>query len=122
MLLTALLWVPLTLPAALLVWEWPSASLWPWLILTGALGTAGQYFWTHALRLAEASTLAPFSYLQLPLVAVLAWLVFGEDVDRYTVIGAAIVVGASLYIARREAKVARQARREALAAKVEPQV
>ena len=53
-LLTTLLWVPLSLPAALSVWQWPGATLWPWLILAGALGTAGQYCWTHALRLADA--------------------------------------------------------------------
>jgi drug/metabolite transporter (DMT)-like permease len=107
-LLTTLLWVPLSLPAALMVWQWPQTDLWPWLVLTGALGTGGQYFWTHALRIADASTLAPFSYLQLLIVAALAWLLFGEDVDRYTALGAAIVIGTSLYIMRREAKVARQ--------------
>ncbi len=121
-LLTTLLWVPLTLPAALSVWQWPVATLWPWLFVIGALGTAGQYFWTHALRQAEASSLAPFSYLQLIIVAVLAWLVFGETPDRYTALGAAIVAGASLYIARREARIARAARRETLVGKAEPQV
>ncbi|MBX3699633.1 MAG: DMT family transporter [Dokdonella sp.] len=107
-LLTTWLWVPLSLPAALAVWQWPSAELWPLLIALGVLGTAGQYFWTHALRLSEASTLAPFSYLQLVFVAILAWLLFAEAPDRYTVCGALIVVGASLYIARREARLARQ--------------
>lgn len=107
-LLTTWLWVPLSLPAALLVWQTPPSHLWPWLILVGALGTGGQYFWTHALRIAEASSLAPFSYLQLLIVAVLAWLLFGEDVDRYTALGSAIVIGSGLYIMRREAKVARQ--------------
>jgi drug/metabolite transporter (DMT)-like permease len=121
-LLTTLLWVPLSLPAALLVWQTPDASLWPWLVLIGALGTGGQYTWTHALRLAEASSLAPFSYLQLVIVAVLAWFAFGETPDRYTALGAAIVVGASLYIARREALLARQRRQEALVGKAEPQV
>ena len=121
-LLTTLLWVPLTLPAALYVWQWPGATLWPWLILIGALGTGGQYAWTHALRLADASMLAPFSYLQLLIVAILAWLVFGESLDRYTAIGAAIVVGASLYIARREAQLARRARRQSQVDTAEPQV
>ena len=121
-LLTTWLWVPLSLPAALLVWQTPDASLWPWLVLIGVLGTGGQYTWTHALRLAEASSLAPFSYLQLVIVAVLAWFAFGEVPDGYTALGAAIVIGASLYIARREAKLARQARREALVGKAEPQV
>ena len=121
-LLTTLLWVPLSLPAALTVWQWPDAALWPWLFVIGALGTGGQYAWTHALRLAEASSLAPFSYLQLLIVATLAWIIFGETPDRWTALGASIVIGASLYIARREAQVARQARREALVAKAEPQV
>ncbi|MBC6941814.1 MAG: DMT family transporter [Xanthomonadales bacterium] len=107
-LLTTWLWVPLSLPAALAVWQWPSPGLLPLLVALGVLGTAGQYFWTHALRLADASTLAPFSYLQLVFVAVLAWLMFAETPDRYTVLGAGIVIGASLYIARREARLARQ--------------
>jgi drug/metabolite transporter (DMT)-like permease len=92
------------------------------LVVVGVLGTLGQYFWTHALRLADASTLAPFSYLQLVIVSVLAWLVFDEVLDRYTVLGAAIVIGASLYIARREARVARERRVEVLSAKAEPQI
>jgi len=121
-LLTTWLWVPLSLPFALAVWQVPASSLWPVLIVIGVLGTLGQYFWTHALRLADASTLAPFSYLQLVIVSVLAWLVFNETLDRYTVLGAAIVVGASLYIARREARVARERRVEVLSAKAEPQI
>lgn len=109
-LLTTLLWVPLSLPAAVLVWQWPAADLWPWLILSGALGTGGQYCWTHALKIADASTLAPFSYLQLVIVTLLAWLVFGESLTVHTAMGAAIVIGASLYIARREARLAREHR------------
>jgi len=121
-LLTTWLWVPLSLPAALFVWQAPPAALWPWLVAIGILGTLGQYSWTHALRLADASMLAPFSYLQLVIVSVLAWFAFGETLDRYTVIGAAIVIGATLYIARREAMVARVRRVEVMSAKAEPQI
>ncbi len=121
-LLTTLLWVPLSLPAALTVWQWPHAGIWPWLVLSGALGTSGHWCWTRALRLADASLLAPFSYLQLLIVAVLAWWIFGEQVDRYTAVGAAIIIGASLYIARREHNLARQRRRELRAANAEPSI
>jgi len=110
------------LPAALTVWKWPDAATWPWLALCGFLGTAGHYFWTRALRLADASLLAPFSYLQLIIVAVLAWLLFGETLDRYTAIGAAIIITATLYIARREAMLARKRHAEPLAVPTEPQV
>lgn len=121
-LLTTWLWVPLTLPAALAVWQVPPAEMWPWLVAAGALGTAGQYTWTHALRLADASSLAPFSYLQLLVVAVLAWALFGETPDHYTALGAAIVIGASLYIARREAKLAREHHATTIVASAEPPI
>jgi len=120
-LLTTLLWVPLTLPGALTVWKWPDAPTWPWLVLSGFLGTGGHYFWTRALRLADASLLAPFSYMQLLIVAVLAYFLFGETLDGYTALGAAIIIGASLYIARREAKLARQRATEPIASTAEPQ-
>ncbi len=120
-LLTTLLWVPMTLPGALVVWQWPTLEAWPWLVLSGALGTGGHYCWTRALKLADASALAPLSYLQLLVVAALAWLLFGEVIDRYTVLGAGIVIGASLYIARREARLAREQHHEPVVAKGEPQ-
>ena len=121
-LLTTLLWVPLSLPAALAVWQWPHAAIWPWLVLSGALGTGAHYCWTRALRLADASLLAPFSYLQLLIVAALAWWIFHEAVDRYTAIGAAIIIGASLYISHREHSLARQRRRLARIEPAGPQV
>jgi drug/metabolite transporter (DMT)-like permease len=121
-LLTTLLWVPLSLPGALTVWRWPDAATWPWLVLSGFLGTGGHYFWTRALRLADASMLAPFSYMQLLVVTVLAWLLFGEKLDGYTAVGASIIIGATLYIARREAKLARSKSVAAPAAGAEPQV
>ena len=121
-LLTTLLWVPLSLPGAITVWRWPDAATWPWLVLSGLLGTGGHYFWTRALRLADASLLAPFSYVQLLVVTVMAWLLFGEALDRYTATGAAIIIGATLYIARREAKLARGHAVEVEAAEAEPQV
>ena len=121
-LLTTLLWVPLSLPGAITVWRWPDAATWPWLVLSGFLGTGGHYFWTRALRLADASLLAPFSYIQLLVVTVLAWWLFGETLDGYTATGASIIIGATLYIARREAVLARKHAVEVKAAEAEPQV
>ena len=122
-LLTTLLWIPLSLPAALAVWQWPQAGIWPWLVLSGALGTGGHFCWTRALRLADASLLAPFSYLQLLIVAVLAWLIFGEALDGHTAAGATIIIAASLYIAWREHRLARERRpRTSPLASAEPSI
>jgi drug/metabolite transporter (DMT)-like permease len=46
---------------------------------------------------------------------------FGEGLDRWTVLGAAIVVAANIYIARREAKLAR-VQRPTPVASIEPPV
>jgi drug/metabolite transporter (DMT)-like permease len=103
------LWVPLSLVPALFQWQWPHGIAWLWLALTGVFGTIGQVFWTRALRLGEVSALQPISFMQLPLVAVLGWWMFGEDLDRWTVIGAGIILAANAYIAHRETLLARKA-------------
>jgi drug/metabolite transporter (DMT)-like permease len=55
-------------------------------------------------------------------VAVLAWWIFGEGVDRYTVAGAAIIIGASLYIAHREHSLARERRQRMSTVSAEPPI
>ncbi|MEO7917800.1 MAG: DMT family transporter [Dokdonella sp.] len=108
-LLSTMIWVPLALVPALAVWQWPQPQIWLWVALSGFLGTGGHYFWTRALRLADVSLIAPLSYFQLLVVTVLAWWLFGEEVDHYTAVGALVIIAASVYIAHREAKLARAA-------------
>ncbi|HBN52517.1 MAG TPA: EamA family transporter [Stenotrophomonas sp.] len=105
---TYVFWVPLSLVPALFVWTWPTGIAWLWLVATGVLGTVGQLLWTRALRLGEVSALTPISFTQLPLVVFLGWLLFGETLDRWTLLGAAIILAANAYIAHREAVVARR--------------
>jgi len=47
--------------------------------------------------------------MQLPLVTVLAWLLFDETVSAWTIAGAAIIFAAAGYIAHREARLSRRA-------------
>ncbi len=107
-LLTTILWVPMSLLPALWVWEWPHGIVWLWVVLAGVLGTGGHMLWTRALKLGEVSALTPISFMQLPIVVVLGYLLFGEQLDRWTVLGAAIIFSANGYIAHREARLARQ--------------
>lgn len=106
---TSLIWTPMSLLPALPYWEWPTPESWAWVAMAGFFGTAAHLCWTRAFKLGEASALTPISFVQLPIVAVLAWLLFDEAVTRYTVIGAAIIFGANAYIAHREARLARRA-------------
>lgn len=105
---TYLFWVPLSLVPALFVWQWPQGIAWAWLLLTGIFGTAAQLLWTRALRLGDVSALTPISFMQLPVVALAGYVLFGEGIDRWTVLGAAIIFSANAYIAHREARLARR--------------
>ena len=113
---TTLLWVPMSLLPALFVWQWPQGITWLWVAAAGLMGTGGHMLWTRALKLGDVSALTPISFMQLPFVAVMGYLLFNEDLDRWTVIGAGIIFAANAYIAHREAQLSR---RHATAAPVE---
>ena len=108
-LFTTLLWVPMSLLPALAVWEWPHGIVWLWVIAAGVLGTGGHMLWTRALKLGDVSALTPISFMQLPIVALAGWLLFQERLDRWTVVGAAVIFAANVYIAHREAQLSRRA-------------
>lgn len=104
-----------SVPPAAFVWEMPAnLALWM-MIANGLLGTVGWITFLRACALADASALMPFEFLRLPVVAIFAYLLFGEVPDQWVWLGAAVIFSSTLYIAHREAVVARaaQARRAA---------
>ena len=102
-----LIMTPMSLLPALPVWQAPQGAIWLWVILTGGLGTLGHLCMTRAYKLADVSALQPLNFLQLPIVAFVAWLLFAEHVDAWTVVGASIIFASTAYIARREARLHR---------------
>lgn len=88
---------------AILVWKWPSVEAWILLGGAGVAGTLAQSFSVRGWATGEHSVLAPVQYIQLVFAAVLGFVIFSELPDWLTVAGAAIIVGSTLYIARREA-------------------
>jgi drug/metabolite transporter (DMT)-like permease len=97
---------PLSLVPALFVWQWPSWETLSYLVGLGGVGTLAHLLLTLAFSKADASAVVPFDYARLPFVAVIALFLFGEVPDAWTWVGAAVIAGSSIYIARREARVA----------------
>lgn len=62
----------------------------------------------QAYRWAEASALITLTYTRLVIVAVLAYFFFAEVPDTATIVGAAIIIGSTLYIAQRQAVLKRK--------------
>jgi drug/metabolite transporter (DMT)-like permease len=60
-------------------------------------GILGYHALTGAMRTGEVSAVTPFRYTRLVFAMILAVVVFGERPDKWTLIGAALVVGSGLY-------------------------
>jgi drug/metabolite transporter (DMT)-like permease len=101
---------PLSLIPALFVWRWPDPSTFGALIGLGCLGTIAHISVARALAAADASACAPFEFARLPFAALIGFLWFGEVTDFWTWVGAAIIAVSSIYVAHREARLARLGR------------
>jgi drug/metabolite transporter (DMT)-like permease len=95
---------PLALVPALFVWQTPTLEQLGWLALLGFSGSAGHVCVARALAVADASLIAPFDYLRLPVVALIAYLAFDEVPDVWVWLGGGVIAGSSLYIAHRESR------------------
>jgi len=83
---------PITLIAALFVWQWPSAETFGWLLCLALAGTIGHLCWTRAVSMAEVSQLQPFEFAKLPFVAIIAFFAFSEVPTVWVWIGGAIII------------------------------
>jgi len=91
--------VPLAAIPAVVVWETPSLEQWALLALQGALGALNMWLVTRAFSLAEASLIVPIDFLRLPIVAALAFAIFGQSAPLSTWIGGVAIFVATLLMA-----------------------
>ncbi len=79
----------------------PEAAQWPKLVLAAGLATASLWLLGWAYAHGDTGFLATTEYTSFVYAAGLGFLVFGERVSAFTLAGAAIIVVACLYAARR---------------------
>ena len=79
--------------------------LWP-LVAAGIVTAAAQGFLALAYSRADAAYVQPFDHLKLPLNVLAGWLVFSWVPPGDLWIGAALIIGASLYVAHSEIRTA----------------
>lgn len=108
------------LPFALLDWTTPSAWQWAWFVLCGLLGAAGHYCVTLALRVTDVSATQPIRFLDLLWASLGGFIAFNAVPESWTVAGGAVIFGATLWLARHEARIARAARARAAAPQAAP--
>ena len=94
----------MTAVPAIDAWVTPSLLQWGLLAGVGLMGVGSQALIIRAYRTGEANFVAPFDYVKLLFAGILGFMFFNELPDIFTGIGAAIIVGSSLYTARSEAR------------------
>jgi drug/metabolite transporter (DMT)-like permease len=83
-------------------WVWPSGNELAALCLIGILGGISHLFLTESFRYAPASATAPFDYVAILWAIGFGYMMFGEIPGPLVLTGAAVVVGAGLFVLWRE--------------------
>jgi drug/metabolite transporter (DMT)-like permease len=97
-----------SLPLAVAVWTWPTPTQWLLFLVAGALGSLAHFCMTHSLKAADVSATQPVKFLDLIWATLWGFLVFGDQPSASTLAGGVVIVGALLWIARRESRLARR--------------
>ncbi len=103
----AFLLTPIALVPAVFVWTTPSAIEFLWLIGLGLVATLGHQAVVRSFAVADITAVLPLDFTRLPFAALIGYFAFAEVPDRWTWIGAAVIVASSVYIAHREAALRR---------------
>jgi drug/metabolite transporter (DMT)-like permease len=107
-LLTNLIMTPLSLVPALFVWTWPAAETALPMLGMGLTAAVGHVALVRGYAATDASLAMTFEFSRLPFSVAIAYVAFGETIDLWTWVGAAIIFASAAYIVRREARLAAQ--------------
>ena len=82
--------------------SWPETSVALRCVVVAVTATAGHWLIFLGTQRAGAAQAAPMTYVQLLTTGILGWLWFGDVPDRAALAGAAIIVGAGIWLWRAE--------------------
>ncbi|GGX62126.1 DMT transporter permease [Tateyamaria omphalii] len=69
----------------------PDLQSGPWVFLIGCAGLLAHYCLTNALSIAPATVVVPIDFVRLPTIAIIGMLAYGEVIDVWVFVGAAII-------------------------------
>jgi drug/metabolite transporter (DMT)-like permease len=85
-------------------WVTPSAGSLVLFAAAGLISVSALFCVNRSLKLAPASVVVPYQYSMIVWAVMFGIIVFGDLPSRNTIVGAAIIIGAGLYIFLREHK------------------
>jgi drug/metabolite transporter (DMT)-like permease len=89
-------------------WVTPSLSSLAMFAIAGLISVSALLCVNRSLKLAPASVVVPYQYSMIIWAVIFGLIVFGDMPSTATIAGAAIIIGAGLYIYLRERKLGRE--------------
>lgn len=89
----------IALPFALTVWKMPEQVHIPWLLLLGLMVAGVQFAVSKAFSKGDVTLILPFFFFNIVWSSLYAYFLFGEKINQPTMIGAGIIISATLYAA-----------------------
>jgi drug/metabolite transporter (DMT)-like permease len=86
-------------------WTTPTMMQFVWLAAIGVLNLVGQAMIALAFRAGEATAIMPFDYARLLYGILFDIMLFATFPDGWTLLGSFVIIGSTLYVARRQARV-----------------
>jgi drug/metabolite transporter (DMT)-like permease len=80
------------------LWQIPPA------LAVGLAGLTSHYCLSNAFRSGDATLVVPLDFMRIPLIAVVGWAFYGEQLDIFVLLGAAIIVLGVIWNLRAETK------------------
>ena len=102
----SLIQLPLGLAGTVFAWAWPAPADLPWVVAMGVTSLTAHYSMARALSLGDASFVLPIDFLRLPFIALVALLLYGEPIDGWTMLGAALIFAGNYWSVRAETRAA----------------
>jgi len=85
-------------------WNWPDPADFPVFLILGIGIAIAGFLISQAYRVAEASFVAPFEYLALPISVVWGMIVFDEFPGAWDYLGMALILGSGLFAIWRDSQ------------------
>ncbi|MEM1029442.1 MAG: DMT family transporter [Myxococcota bacterium] len=102
--------VPALFPFALRAWVWPTTRGWLLMLGIGVVTQIAQVLLTRGLALMPAGRGTAIGYVQIAFASAWGWGLFDEPMAPATILGATLIVGATIALTRRPSSPAASAR------------
>jgi len=79
------------LPFVMPLWVTPSLADAPWIAGVAITGLSAHYCLTRALAMADAQVVLPMEFARLPIIALIGLAAYGEPLDPWIFLGAAVI-------------------------------